>query len=124
VDNRIGTNDEVKKLVKTFHAHGIRVILDSVFNHCGRDFFAFKELLNDNRDYADWFSGVNFNHTSPLGDSFSYDTWSGYYELPKFNIKNESVKRYLLDAARFWLNEFDIDGMRLDAANELDLRIN
>jgi glycosidase len=55
-----------------------------------------------------------------MGDPFSYDTWSGYYELPKFNLHNEAVRRHLLDAARFWIKEFDIDGMRLDAANELD----
>ena len=120
VDNRVGTNEEFRSFVGSFHENGIRVVLDSVFNHCGRDFFAFQELRNGNREYADWFSGVDFNHSSPMGDSFTYDTWSGYYELPKFNLQNESVRRYLLDAAAYWVDVFDIDGMRLDSANVLD----
>ena len=120
IDNRLGTNEDFKALVDAFHAAGIRVVLDSVFNHCGRDFFAFQELQNGNRDYASWFSGVDFSRQSPLGDSFNYDTWSGHYELVKFNLNNDATRQYLLDAARFWIDEFDIDGMRLDSANQLD----
>ena len=120
IDNRIGTNDEFRLLVKKFHENGIRVILDCVFNHCGRDFFAFRELRQGNKDYAGWFSGVDFSRQSPMGDHFSYDTWSGYHELPKFNLQNPIVRNYLLDVARFLIDAFDIDGMRLDAANELD----
>jgi glycosidase len=107
-------------LVKKFHENGIRVILDSVFNHCGRDFFAFQELRQNNRGYADWFSGVDFNKQSPMGDPFNYNTWSGHYELPKYNLQNTSIKNYLFDAVRFWIDTFDIDGMRLDAADVLD----
>ena len=120
IDNRIGTNEEFRELVDSFHSNGIRVVLDSVFNHCGRDFFAFRELSGGNRDYASWFSGVDFSRESPLGDPFTYDTWSGYYELVKFNLYNEDVCNYLLDAAQFWIGRFDIDGMRLDSANVLD----
>jgi len=120
IDNRIGTNDEFKALVQAFHKEGVRVVLDSVFNHCGRDFFAFQELRNGNRGYAGWFSGVDFNRQSPMGDPFNYDTWSGYYELPKFNLQNGDVRKHLMDAARFWIEQFDIDGMRLDSANVLD----
>ena len=120
IDNRIGTNDDFKSLVSLFHENGVRVLLDSVFNHCGRDFFAFQELRNGNRGYADWFSGVDFGRSSPMGDPFTYNTWSGHYELPKFNLWNEAARRYLLDAAGYWIDEFDVDGMRLDAANELD----
>jgi glycosidase len=120
IDNRLGTNDEFKSLVETFHKNGIRIILDSVFNHCGRDFFAFQELKNNNRNYVDWFSGVDFNRQSPIGDSFTFNTWNGHYELPKFNLQNVSMKNYLFDAAKFWIDVFDIDGMRLDAADVLD----
>ena len=120
IDNRIGANDEFRSLVKKLHENGIRVVLDSVFNHCGRDFFAFKALRQGNQGFTGWFSGVDFSRQSPLGDHFSYDTWNGYYELPKFNLQNPAVKNYLLDAARFWIDTFGIDGMRLDAANELD----
>jgi len=120
IDNRVGSNEDFKALVRIFHENGVRVVLDSVFNHCGRDFFAFRELRDGNTGYASWFAGVDFNRQSPLGDPFTYDTWSGYYELVKFNLKNEEVRDYLLDAARFWIDAFDIDGMRLDSANVLD----
>jgi len=120
IDNRIGTNDEFKSLVKKFHDNGIRVLLDSVFNHCGRDFFAFRSLRQNNREFAGWFKGVDFTKQSPMGDPFTYDTWSGYYELPKFNLQNTVVKNYLFAAARFWIDNFDIDGMRLDAADVID----
>ena len=120
IDNRIGTNDEFRALVKLLHGSGVRVVLDSVFNHCGRDFFAFEELRKGNREYADWFSGVDFGKESPLGDLFSYHTWSGHYSLPKFNLRNEVVRRYLIGAAEYWIDTFEIDGMRLDAANDLD----
>ena len=120
IDNRIGDNESFRVLVEKFHASGIRVILDGVFNHSGRDFFAFRNLQNGDRSYADWFSGVNFDHGNHLGDSFSYDTWSGHLELVKFNLKNESAKNYLLDAAKFWIEYFNIDGLRLDSANVTD----
>ena len=120
IDNRLGTNEEFRDLVAAFHRNGIRVILDSVFNHCGRDFWAFRQLREGNRDYASWFSGVDFGRQSPLGDPFTYDTWSGYYELVKFNLSNPQVRGYLLDSAKFWIEFFDIDGMRLDSANVLD----
>ena len=120
IDNRIGTNAEFQSLVKKLHENGIRVILDSVFNHCGRDFFAFQALQQNQRNYADWFSGVDFSKQSPFGDHFTYNTWSGHYELPKFNLQNPDTRNYLLDAVRFWIDFFDIDGMRLDAADVLD----
>jgi len=120
IDNRIGINEEFKALVDDFHRAGIRVVLDSVFNHCGRDFFAFDELRRGNRDMARWFSGVDFTRQSPMGDYFTYDSWSGCYELVKFNLRDEKTREYLLDAARFLINKFDIDGMRLDSANVMD----
>ncbi|MCL2014242.1 MAG: alpha-amylase family glycosyl hydrolase [Oscillospiraceae bacterium] len=120
IDNRLGTNEEFAALVKEYQKNGIRVVLDSVFNHCGRDFFAFKELQQGNRDYAEWFSGVDFNRKSPMGDYFDYDTWSGHYELVKFNHRSAQVRKHLLDAAMFWIDSFGIDGMRIDAANVLD----
>lgn len=70
--------------------------------------------------YCNWFSGIDFSQSSSLGDPFTYDTWSGYYELPKFNLKNPVVVTYLLDAVQYWVEYFDIDGIRLDAADCLD----
>ncbi|MCL1982374.1 MAG: alpha-amylase family glycosyl hydrolase [Clostridiales bacterium] len=120
IDNRIGTNTEFKELVRRFHENGICLVLDSVFNHCGRDFFAFEELRQGKRENATWFSGVDFGRQSPAGDYFTYDCWSGHYELVKFNLRNAKTREYLLGAARFWIEEFDIDGMRLDSANVMD----
>jgi glycosidase len=120
IDNRLGTNEEFKALVDEFHRNDIKVVLDSVYNHSGRDFFAFQELKNGKREFADWFLGVNFNEKSPLGDDFTYDTWSGYFELVKFNLKNDKIIDYLMKATQFWMNEFGIDGLRLDSANVMD----
>ncbi|MCL1808441.1 MAG: alpha-amylase family glycosyl hydrolase [Clostridiales bacterium] len=120
VDNRLGTNTEFKELVSCFHEGGICVVLDSVYNHCGRDFFAFEELRQGKRENAQWFSGVDFGRQSPMGDGFVYDCWSGHCELVKFNLRNATAREYLLNATRFWIEEFDIDGMRLDSANVMD----
>ncbi len=119
IDARLGDNDSLKSLVAAFHNNGIHVVLDGVLNHCGRDFFAFKDLLihGETSTYKTWFSGVDFTKRSPLGDSFDYDTWAGYYELVKFNLDNPDVVRYLIDVVRYWITTFDIDGLRLDAAD-------
>jgi len=119
IDNRIGTKEGFAQLVQSFHERGIRVVLDAVFNHTGREFWAFQELLAG-KGYADWYSGVTYDRQSPLGDPFDYDTWSGYHELPKLNLANPAVRDHLIAAASYWIDEFDIDGLRLDAANELD----
>ena len=93
-----------------------------IFNHCGRDFFAFRDLCSRKWDspYRDWFAGVDFNRSSPLGDPFDYATWSGYYELVKFNPHNPDLRAHLFAAARRWIEEFDVDGLRLDAADCLE----
>lgn len=124
IDNRIGTNDEFKELINKFHKSGLKVIIDGVFNHVGREFFAFKDLKENGRNskYINWFSGVNFDKNSQKNDGFDYDTWAGHYELVKLNLKNNEVKCYLLDAVKYWIEYLDIDGIRLDAANVLDIQ--
>jgi glycosidase len=122
IDNRIGTNESFRALVDKLHENGIRVALDAVFNHCGRDFFAFRDVL-ENREgsnYKGWISGLRFDINNDRNDGLCYDTWSGYSELVKFNLNNQDVVRYLLDAAKSWATELDIDGLRLDSANVLD----
>lgn len=123
VDRRLGTNDTLKKLSKLFHENDIKLIVDGVFNHVGRDFPKFKDLIlnKQNSKYASWFSGVNFNGNTPYNDGFSYDSWNGYYNLVKLNTYNDEVKNYLFEIIKFWINEFDIDGIRLDAADCLEL---
>lgn len=122
LDSRLGTNDDLKVFTARCHEAGIRVILDGVFNHTGRDFFAFGDLLQyrENSRYRDWYCGVNFRGNNEYNDGFSYDNWGGYNLLAKLNLRNPEVRDYLLDTIRFWVDEFDIDGLRLDAADVLD----
>ena len=122
VDNRLGTNEDLKNFVAECHRQGIRVILDGVFNHVGRDFFAFQDLQQnrENSLYRDWFCNVNFWGNNEYNDGFSYENWGGYNLLVKLNQKNGDVQNYLCDSIRMWVEEFDIDGLRLDAADVLD----
>lgn len=122
VDRRLGDNNDFKEFTRLCHQQGIRVVVDGVFNHTGREFFAFKDIQKqrDHSPYKDWYKGVNFGWNSPLGDSFSYEAWQGHFELPCLNHKNPAVEDYLMDVVRFWIQEFDIDGIRLDCANVLD----
>ena len=104
------------------HAQGIRVILDGVFNHTGRDFFAFQDIKQhrENSRYKDWYCKVNFRGNNSFHDGFSYENWCGHDLLVKLNQHNPAVKDYICDVIRFWVSEFDIDGIRLDAADVLD----
>lgn len=123
VDCRLGDNDSFKKICNTLHKNGIKVILDGVFNHVGRDFFAFKDVQQNlgNSRYCNWFQNLSFDRRSPKGDPFWYEGWAGHYELVKLNLQNDEVVNYLLDSVKFWIDEFDIDGLRLDAADCIDL---
>lgn len=122
LDRRLGDNDDLVHFVKTCHEKEVRVILDGVFNHTGRDFFAFQDLKEnrENSRYRDWYCNVNFGGNNEYNDGFSYDNWGGYNLLVKLNQWNPEVKNYIYDIIRFWVSEFDIDGIRLDAADVLD----
>lgn len=122
VDRRLGTNDDFKQFVKNCHANGVKVIVDGVFNHTGRDFFAFQDIKQnrENSRYKDWYCNVNFWGNNEYNDGFSYDNWGGYNLLAKLNLWNPEVKNYHLETVKFWVDEFDIDGIRLDAADVLD----
>ena len=121
VDRRLGTNEDLKALVRSYHDAGIAVVLDAVLNHSGRHFFAFKDLLQnrDNSPCRDWYINVNFGKRSPFGDPFSYESWAGCYDLIKYNGHCRPLRDHLLKAVEFWINEFEIDGLRLDATAEL-----
>lgn len=121
VDRRLGTNDDLKKFVNVCHQNNFCVILDAVFNHTGRDFFAFKDLQNNglNSQYKDWYKNVRFDQRSPMGDNFSYENWAGCNDLVKLNVDNPQVQEHLFGAVEHWINTFDIDGLRLDAADVL-----
>jgi len=122
LDSRLGTNEDLTNFVLECHKLGIRVILDGVFNHTGRDFFAFKDIKQnrENSRYKDWYCNVNFSGNNSFGDGFSYDNWGGYDLLAKLNQLNTEVKEYICDVIRFWVKEFDIDGIRLDAADVMN----
>lgn len=122
LDSRLGTNEDLKKYVKECHKQGIRVIFDGVFNHTGRDFFAFKDIQKnrENSQYKDWYCNVNFYGNNEYNDGFSYDNWGGYNLLVKLNQRNPAVQDYICDVIRYWVSEFDVDGIRLDAADVLD----
>ena len=122
LDSRLGTNKDLTNYVKECHKQGIKVIFDGVFNHVGRDFFAFKDLQKnrENSKYKDWFCNVNFSGNNEYNDGFSYENWGGYNLLVKLNQKNPAVIEHICDAIRYWVEEFDVDGIRLDAADVLD----
>lgn len=124
VDRRLGSNEDFAAFVRKCHDADIRVVVDGVFNHTGREFFAFRDIQTqrDASPYCGWYRGINFGWNSPLGDSFGYDAWQGHFELPCFNLQNPEVKQYLFDVIQFWIDAFDIDGIRLDCANVLDFQ--
>ncbi|MHB0923057.1 MAG: glycoside hydrolase family 13 protein [Bellilinea sp.] len=122
IDPKLGSLDEFNNFLKTAHRKGFRVILDGVFNHCGRGFFAFNDVLENEADspYYNWFHINRF----PLqaytpGKSTNYTAWWGYKSLPKFNTDYAPVRKYIFDVAKFWVDQ-GIDGWRLDVPNEIN----
>lgn len=123
VDRRLGDNQTLKEMMQLLHENNMHVILDGVFNHVGRDFFAFKDLQERGKDspYLDWFSGIDFSKQSSFGDSFSYNGWNNNFDLVKLNLQNQAVCDHLFKAVDFWMKEFSIDGLRIDAADCVDM---
>lgn len=122
IDRRLGTNEDFKRFVSLCHKEEMYVIVDGVFNHTGREFFAFLDIKKNRQTsrYKDWYCNVNFNGNNEYNDGFSYENWGGFNLLAKLNQRNDEVKNYIYDVIRFWVKEFDIDGIRLDAADVLD----
>lgn len=121
IDCRLGTNDDFASVCKDLHAHGVKIVLDGVFNHVGRGFWAFKDVQEKKWDspYKDWFH-INFDGNSNYNDGFWYKGWEGHFELVKLNLQNPAVADYLLECIKYWVDTFDIDGLRLDVAYSLD----
>ncbi len=122
VDRRLGDNEDFKAFVHQAHELGLKVVVDGVFNHTGREFFAFQDILQnrENSRYCGWYKGINFGGNTPYNDGFGYEAWRNCFELVNLNLQNREVKDYLFDVIRFWIHEFDIDGIRLDSADCLD----
>ena len=121
IDCRLGTNEDFRNVCETLHAHGIRIVLDGVFNHVGRGFWAFQDVLEKKWEspYKDWFY-IHFDGNSCYNDGFWYEGWEGHFELVKLNLQNPAVTDYLLNCVKNWVEMFDIDGLRLDVAYSLD----
>ena len=122
LDVRLGTNEDMKKVCDALHEEGIKVVLDGVFNHVGRGFGAFQDVLanRENSRYKDWFARIAFDGNSNYNDGLWYEGWEGNYDLVKLNLRNEEVIQHILNAVDGWIKEFDIDGIRLDVAYCLD----
>ena len=117
VDPRLGTNEDLARVCKAFHDAGLRVMLDGVFNHVGRGFWAFRDVREKKWDspYKDWFH-ISFDGNTDRNDGFWYEAWEGHNELVKLNLWNPAVVDHQFQAIRAWVDQFGIDGLRLDVA--------
>lgn len=117
IDVRLGSNEDFAFVCKTLKENGIRVVLDGVFNHVCRGFFAFQDVLQnrENSIYKDWFH-ISFEGDSCFNDGLWYEGWEGHFELVKLNLENPNVIEYLFSCIKMWIEEFNIDGLRLDVA--------
>ena len=121
IDCRLGTNEDFKEVCEDLHKHNVKIVLDGVFNHVGRGFWAFKDVQEKKWDspYKDWFH-ISFDGNSCYNAGFWYEGWEGHFELVKLNLQNPAVVDYLMECVKYWIDEFDIDGLRLDVAYSLD----
>lgn len=121
LDRRLGDNSTLANFSREVHRRGMRLILDGVFNHVGRDFWAFRDVRQHGRAsaYCDWFHNLRFDGHSAYGDPFTYSGWSGHQSLVKLNLANPAVRDHLFEAIARWVQDYDIDGLRLDAAEDL-----
>ena len=117
VDPRLGTNEDLSTVCRAFHEAGLRVMLDGVFNHVGRGFWAFRDVQERKWDspYKDWFH-LSFDGNSCFNDGFWYEGWEGCNDLVKLNLWNPAVVDHQFEAIRSWVDQYDIDGLRLDVA--------
>ncbi|XFA99076.1 glycoside hydrolase family 13 protein [Candidatus Izemoplasma sp. B36] len=125
IDPLLGTNETFKELVEKSHARNMKVIIDGVFNHSGWNFFAFLDVLKnqENSKYKDWYYELNFpvkrpteKEKQPTYACFAYEK-----RMPKLNTSNPEVIDYFMDVCRYWIKEYNIDGWRLDVADEVNL---
>ncbi len=122
VDRRLGSNKALSDFSRELHRRGMRLVFDAVFHHTGRDFWAFQDVRRNGETsaYRDWYH-LDFSRRSPFGDPFHYEGWAGHYDLVKLNLHNPAVKEHLFAAVSSWVEQFNADGLRLDAADRLDL---
>ena len=120
LDSRLGDNEDFKDFVQKNATKPVSMWWwDGVFNHTGREFFAFQDIQKnrEHSPYVNWYKGVNFGWNSPYNDGFGYEAWRNCFELVNLNLYEQAVRDYLFDVIHFWIQEFDIDGIRLDCAD-------
>ena len=117
VDSRLGTKEDLQQVCDAFHEAGLRVLFDGVFNHVGRGFWAFRDVQEKKwaSPYKDWFH-INFDGNDAWNDGFWYEGWEGCFDLVKLNLQNPAVVQHQFDAIRSWVEDYHIDGLRLDVA--------
>lgn len=122
IDPKLGDLRDFHTLLDAAHQNGMRIVLDGVFNHVGRGFFAFNDVVENQEHsaYKDWFF-INKFPVEPCGsdDATTYVGWWKYKSLPKLNTANPQVRRYLMGVARYWIEQ-GADGWRLDVPGEID----
>lgn len=116
-DQRLGTKEDLIELCDAIHDAGLKILFDGVFNHVGRGFFAFKDVIEKKWDspYCGWFH-INFDGDTHYNDGFWYESWEGHCELVKLNLENPDVRKHQFDAIKNWVELYHIDGLRLDVA--------
>lgn len=121
IDPSFGTKEDLKELVDRAHNLGMYVILDGVFNHTGVDFFAFRDIMEHKEQsaYLDWYYIKDFPLVMEWGKKPNYKTFSYAGMMPKLNLQNKETADFVIDVASYWIRECDIDGWRLDVADEI-----
>ena len=121
IDPSFGTKEDLKELVQKAHERGMKVVLDAVYNHTGREFFAFQDILEkgEKSKYLDWYFIDDLPLKSEWGEIPNFKCFAYYGGMPKLNLKNPEVEKYITDVACYWIKECDIDGWRLDVGDEI-----
>ena len=121
IDPSFGTTEDLKELVQKAHECGMKVVLDAVFNHTGREFFAFADIMEkqEKSKYLDWYFIEGFPLKSDLEDIPNFKSFAYYAGMPKLNLKNPEVEKFVTDVACYWIKECDIDGWRMDVGDEI-----
>ena len=122
VDRRLGDDRQLKDLIGHLHGMGVKVVIDGVFNHVGRNFWAFHDLRTKGPEspYRGWFRGVNFRQNNAFGDGFRYKGWEGHESLVSLNLNNPDLRNHILKAVQWMIEDLAIDGLRLDVAYMLN----
>jgi glycosidase len=120
IDPDFGTNSEFGSLTRELRKHGIRTVMDFVFNHTATTFGPFMDIRKNgaSSEYRDWYYVESF--PIKVESPPNYQAWYGFPSMPKLNLSNPATKSYMLGLVDFWTKTASLDGIRLDVANEVD----